>query len=187
MSKKLIKVNKIEIPIYEKEGKDFFNLSELAKKFGEGNHQEKIRNWMRNKDTLNFLETYESLYNEKFNSGHMTGIKENNLRNNARVSASDYISATNAKFMKVEKGRYGGVYANFDIAAHFMMWLSSVWQIFFIKDYHRLKMKELDEDDRLLIDIFFAQKNVDNLMESLRNEEDRLAFLKEKQTRKLKK
>ena len=187
MSKKLIKVNKIEIPIYEKEGKDFFNLSELAKKFGEGNPREKVRSYMRNKDTLNFLGTYEGTYNANFNVGEFAHIKENNLRNNSKVSISDYISATNAKFMKVEKGRYGGVYANFDIAAHFMMWLSSVWQIFFIKDYHRLKMKELDEDDRLLTDIFFAQKNVDNLMESLRNEEDRLAFLKEKQTRKLKK
>ena len=187
MSKKLIKVNELEIPIYEKNGEDFFNLTELAKKFGSGNPQEKIRNWMRNKDTLNFLETYESLYNPDFNTGHMTGIKENNSRNNTRVSAGDYIAATNAKFMKVEKGRYGGVFANFDISAHFMMWLSSAWQIFFIKDYHRMKMKELEEKDSLLSDIFYAQKNVDNLMESLRYEQDRLALLKRKQAKKLKK
>lgn len=187
MSKKLIKVNELEIPIHEKGGEDYFNLTELAKKFSEGNPQEKIRNWMRNKDTLHFLEIYESMYNKDFNTGQMTGIKDNNSRNNTRVSVSDYVTATNAKFMRAEKGRYGGVFANFDISAHFMMWLSSAWQIFFIKDYHRMKLKELEEKDSLLSDVFYAQKNVDNLTESLRFEQDRLELLKKKQVQKIKK
>ena len=59
-----------------------------------------------------------------------------------------------------------------------MMWLSSVFQIWFVRDYRRMKEIELSEE--LKLEKFYAQKNVDNLMESLRNEQDRLEQLKTK-------
>jgi len=175
-AKKKLHIEGKEVTIREENGMEWFSLNELAKKFSKGDSSIKIRNYFTNKDNLNFLETYEGVYNEEFNSTGMGQVRNNNLRNDTKVSPGDYVTQTNAKFIKVKQGRYGGTFANFDIASHFMMWLSSIFMVYFIRDYRRMKEIELQESKSL--QTFYAQKNVDNLMETLRNEQDRLELLK---------
>jgi len=179
--KKKLEIQGKRITIREEEGIDWFSLNELAKKFSEGDASVKIRNYFTNKDNLNFLETYEGVYNEDFSLAGMGLIRNNNLRNDTKVSSGDYVTKTNAKFIKVKEGRYGGTFANFDVASHFMMWLSSIFLVYFIRDYRRMKEIELKENKSL--QAFYAQKNVDNLLETLRNEQDRLELLKKQKTK----
>lgn len=178
MSKKKFKVEGKEITV-EKEGDiEWFNLNELAKKFGKTNPTESIRSWMKKTDTLNYLDAYEQIYNPDFKVDEMDRFIRDAIKNNTKVSAQDYAKKTNAKFLKSSRGRYGGTFANFDIATNFMMWISSVFQIWFVRDYRRLKEAEIKEE--LKLEKFYAQKNVDNLMESLRNEQSRLEALNKK-------
>ena len=175
--KKTLKIEGKEITIRDEDGLEWFSLNELSKKFSQGDSSIKIRNYFTNKDNLNFLETYEKVYNKDFNSTGMGLVKLNNLRNDTKVSAGDYVEKTNAKFIKVKQGRHGGTFATFDIASHFMMWLSSIFMVYFIRDYRRMKEIEMKENNNL--QLFFAEKNVDNLLETLRNEQDRIGLLKE--------
>ena len=175
--KKKLEIEGKEITIRDEDGLEWFSLNEMAKKFSQGDASVKIRNYFTNKDNLNFLETYEKVYNKDFNSTGMGLVKLNNLRNDTKVSAGDYVQKTNAKFIKVKQGRHGGTFATFDIASHFMMWLSSIFMVYFIRDYRRMKEIEMKESNNL--QLFFAEKNVDNLLETLRNEQDRIGLLKE--------
>lgn len=184
MSKRKIKVENQEITIERSAGVEWFNLNELAKKFGKNNPTESIRSWMKRTDTLNYLDAYEQIYNPDFKVDEMNKFVREAIKNNTKISSEKYVKKTNAKFLKTSRGQYGGTFANFDIAAHFMMWLSSVFQIWFVRDYRR--MKEAEVSDELRLEKFYAQKNVDNLMESLRNEQERLENLNEK-TKKVKK
>jgi len=178
MSKKKFKVENQEITVQKLEGIEWFSLNELAKKFGKNNPTESIRSWMKKTDTLNYLDAYEQIYNPDFKVDEMNKFVREAIKNNTKVSTEDYIKTTGAKFLKTSRGRYGGTFANFDIATNFMMWLSSVFQIWFVRDYRRMKEIELSEE--LKLEKFYAQKNVDNLMESLRNEQNRLEQLRTK-------
>jgi len=152
-TRKKLHIEGKEITIKEENGLEWFSLNELAKKFSKGDTSVKVRNYFTNKDNLNFLETYEQVYNEEFNLTGMGRVKDNNLRNDTKVSPGDYVAQTNAKFIKVKQGRYGGTFANFDIASHFMMWLSSVFMVYFIRDYRRMKLIELEEPTKNSIQI----------------------------------
>lgn len=88
------------------------------------------------------------------------------------MTLADYEKASKSPFVHVQTGRNGGSWAVFQIASEFMMWISARFKVWFIKDYEQMKRKELLESKNL--DKFFAQKNVDNLLESLRYEQDRL-------------
>ena len=178
MKKSKLEIQGKSINLEEENGIEWFSLTELASKFAQGRPAESIRSWMKKFDTLNYLEAYEELYNPDFNVGQMPHVKDRFLRNNKKVNIQEYINETNAKFIRVKQGRYGGTFANFDIAAHFMMWISSAFQVWFVGDYRR--MKEEEKRRAAQGQIFYAQKNVDNLQESLRNELDRLTELKEK-------
>ncbi len=178
MSKKKLKIENREVTVERSQGMEWFNLNELAKQFGKNNPTESIRSWMKKTDTLNYLDAYEQIYNPDFNADEMTKFIRQAIKNNTKVSTEQYVKSTNAKFLRTSRGRNGGTFANFDVATHFMMWLSSVFQIWFVRDYRR--MKEAEYEQELRLEKFYAQKNVDNLMESLRNEQDRLEILQKK-------
>jgi len=183
MATKKIKVEDKEITIQNSDGIEWFDLNELARQFGKNNPKESIRSWIKKTDTLNYLDAYEQIYNPNFKSAEMTKFIREAIKNNTKVSTEQYVKTTNAKFLKTKRGRNGGTFVNFDIATHFMMWLSSVFQIWFVRDYRR--MKEAEKEEELKLEQFYAEKNVDNLIETLRNEQERLELI-EKKTQKLK-
>ena len=119
---------------------DYISLTDMTKKF-EG-QSALIEQWLRNKDTLLFLGTWETLYNTDFNSLEFEGIKNEAGRNSFYLSVKKWIDITNAKGIISTAGRYGGTFAHKDIAFEFGSWLSPEFKLYLIKEFQRLKLEE---------------------------------------------
>jgi hypothetical protein len=101
-----------------------------------------ISDWLRNRNTIEFLGIWESVYNPTFNYGEFAIIKSKVGLNNYKLSAKDWINSTNAVGIKSTTGRYGGTFAHPDIAFEFGMWISPEFKIYLIKEFQRLKEEE---------------------------------------------
>ncbi|RKY53722.1 MAG: KilA-N domain-containing protein [Candidatus Neomarinimicrobiota bacterium] len=145
MSKtKQITVKGSNISILEIDNRDFISLSDMVKSF-EGKSA-LIEQWLRNKDTVEFLGIWEQINNPSFNSLEFEGIKNASGTNRFYLSAKKWINATNAIGLIAKAGRYGGTFAHKDIAFEFGSWLSAEFKLYLIKEFQRLKD---DENDRL--------------------------------------
>ena len=134
---KKIKVESVEITIFDtKEGEDFFSITDMLKA-KDGDFF--VTEGLRNRNTLEFLGAWESLHNAHFNYGEFAIIRNQAGLNNFKVSVKEWVSRTNAIGITAKTGRYGGTYAHKDIAMHFCMWISPVFQLYVIKEYERLK------------------------------------------------
>ena len=101
-----------------------------------------IKNWMRRKDTIEFLGLWESLNNLNFNSVEFDRIKSEAGYNSFTLSPKKWISLTNAIGIISKSGRYGGAFAYSDIAFEFASWISAEFKMYVIQDYKRLKSDE---------------------------------------------
>ena len=133
-----------EIKILAHEGSDYISLTDMVKNFDGGGAL--IEQWLKNKDTVLFLGVWERINNPDFNSLEFEGIKNEAGRNSFYLSARKWIEATHAKGLIASAGRYGGTYADKDIAFEFGSWLSPEFKLYLIKEFHRLKE---DENRRL--------------------------------------
>jgi hypothetical protein len=104
-----------------------------------------IIKWLSLKSTIEYIGEWEALYNPDFNYTEFGTIKNAAGSNNFVLSVKNWIEATNAIGINAKAGRYGGTYANKDIAFHFGMWISPKFQLLLVKEYQRLKE---DENDR---------------------------------------
>ncbi len=138
-AQKKIIVKNTEIAIFEKNEEDYISLTDMAKNFGGGSI---IENWLRNKDTIEFLGIWEQLYNENFNSLEFEGIKNQAGYNRFTLSSKKWIEKTNAIGIIAKTGRYGGTFAQKDIAFEFGSWLSAEFKLYLIKEFQRLKNEE---------------------------------------------
>ena len=111
----------------------------MAKNFGGSSV---IENWLRNKDTIDFLGIWEQLYNSDFNSLEFEGIKNQAGYNRFTLSAKKWIEKTGAIGIIAKTGRYGRTYAQKDIAFEFGSWLSAEFKLYLIKEFQRLKDEE---------------------------------------------
>jgi len=175
MKKEKFSINGKPVKYEEIDGIEWFSLTDLAKHFGKGRPAETLRSWLKNSDTLNYLEEYEKTFNPDFNVGQMPHVKSDFSKNYNKPSVKKYVKKTNAKFLKAKEGRAGGTYASFDIAIQFCMWISSKFQIWFIRDYR--KMKELEQNAMLNYEEWKTQKNIDAAMDILRFEQDALEII----------
>ena len=105
-----------------------------------------IIKWLSLKSTIEYLGEWEALYNPNFNYTEFGTIKNNAGSNNFVLSVKMWIEQTGAIGIFAKAGRYGGTYANKDIAFHFGMWISPKFQLLLVKEFQRLKN---DENDRL--------------------------------------
>jgi hypothetical protein len=105
-----------------------------------------ISDWLRNRNTVEFLGIWESVYNPNFNYGEFAIIKSQAGLNNYKISVKEWVEKTNAIGLKASAGRYGGTYAHADIAFEFGMWISAEFKIYLVKEFQRLKT---DESNRL--------------------------------------
>ena len=105
-----------------------------------------ISDWLRNRNTLEFLGVWEKMYNPNFNYGEFAIIKSQAGLNSYKISVKEWVAKTNAIGLQAKAGRYGGTYAHKDIAFEFGMWISPEFKLLLIKEYQRLK---LDENSRL--------------------------------------
>lgn len=139
---KKITVQSTEISVLiGKNDNDYISLTDMVKANDE---EDLIRNWMRNKNTLEYLGVWESLNNPNFKGVEFdTFMKEAGL-NRFNMTPRKWIEATNAIGIVSKAGRNGGTYAHKDIAFNFGMWISPTFQLYIIKEYQRLKEQESD-------------------------------------------
>jgi len=105
-----------------------------------------ISDWLRNRNTVEFLGIWESVHNPHFNYGEFAIIKSQVGLNSYKISVKEWVEKTGAIGLRATTGRYGGTYAHKDIAFEFGMWISPEFKIYLIKEFQRLKE---DEGQRL--------------------------------------
>lgn len=138
--KKSIQVEGTDISLLNANQHDYISLTDIDRKFeGGGRH---IENWLRNQNTIEYLEVWEELYNPDFNSMQLHGIKEKIGVNRFLLSAKKWTELTNAIGIQSKAGRYGGTFAHPDIAFNFCLWLSPRFQLYVVKEFQRLKTEE---------------------------------------------
>lgn len=120
---------------------DYISLTDIAW-YKSDEPSDVIKNWMRRKDTIEFLGLWESLNNTNFNSVEFDRIKSEAGYNSFTLSPKKWISLTNAIGIISKSGRYGGAFAYSDIAFEFASWISAEFKMYVIQDYKRLKSDE---------------------------------------------
>ena len=105
-----------------------------------------ISDWLRNRNTVEFLGIWERVHNTNFNYGEFAIIKSQAGLNSYKISVKEWVAKTNAVGLRATAGRYGGTYAHKDIAFEFGMWISPEFKVYLIKEFQRLKE---DENRRL--------------------------------------
>ena len=120
---------------------DFISLTDMVHESENGSSV--IDNWLRNKNTLEFLSVWEEIYNPAFNSLEFEEIKKNAGFNRFTMSVKQWLTRTNAIGLMAKAGRYGGTYAHKDIAFEFASWISPKFKLYLIKEFQRLKDEEI--------------------------------------------
>lgn len=141
MEKVKIDVQGAEVRMRKMERGDFICLTDIAKTSDQPTDYT-IRNWLRNRGTIEFLGVWEGIHNENFNPAGFDGIRIKTGLNNFSPSATDWVAQTNAIGIESSAGRYGGTFAHFDIAIHFCNWLSPEFYAYFIEQFRQLKESE---------------------------------------------
>lgn len=136
-----ITVQDTSVSIISSNENDYISLTDIAKyKSDEPNTV--IGNWMRNRNTIEYLGVWESLYNPNFNPTEFEGFKKNAGLNAFTLSPQKWINATNAIGIISKAGRYGGTYAHKDIAFKFASWISVEFELYIVKEFQRLKQEQ---------------------------------------------
>lgn len=131
MSNKIIEVQNIKINITSIDDNDYICISDFGKfKEGKSKADDVIRNWLRNRITLEFLGTWESIYNPNFNSVEFDGFRRTAGLHTFTLSVTEWCEITNAIGIYSKRGKYGGTYAHKDIAFEFASSISPVFKLF---------------------------------------------------------
>ena len=147
MVKDVLKAKGIDISIYTKDFEnEFISLTDIAKYRNEDDPRFVIQNWMRNRNTIEFLAVWEELHNPEFNRVQFDAVRNEAGLNRFVMTPTKWITQMNAIGIVSKAGRYGGTYAHTDIAMAFATWISPEFQLYIMKDYRRLKT---DENSRL--------------------------------------
>ena len=139
MAKKKIEVEGKEITIILDNKQEYISLTDMLKA-KDGDFF--ISDWLRNRNTVEYLGIWESVYNPHFNYGEFAIIKSQAGLNSYKLSVKEWVEKTKAIGLKATAGRYGGTYAHSDIAFEFGMWISPQFKIYLIKEFKRLKEEE---------------------------------------------
>jgi KilA-N domain. len=136
----VISVQNISVTIASFDVDDYICITDMAKaKGGDARAADIIKNWIRNRSTLEFLGTWEKMYNPSFKVVEFDHFKMQAGLPTFVLSAKQWIEKTNAIGLYVQAGRYGGTYAHKDIAFEFGSAISPVFKLYLLKEYQRLK------------------------------------------------
>ena len=139
----IIRVEGVGIGIKEIDSQRYISLTDIAKKKNSEEPRFVIINWLRNRNTVEFLGIWEKIHNPNFNRVGFDTVRSNAGLNSFTISPSKWIEATNAIGIISKSGRYdGGTYAHEDIALEFASWISPEFKLYFIKEFRRLKYEE---------------------------------------------
>ncbi|MBE8715520.1 KilA-N domain-containing protein [Sphingobacterium hungaricum] len=146
---KNIQVKGINIVLLEYHREDYISLTDIAR-YKDSNHTDIIiQNWMRNRNTIELLGFWESIYNLEFKPLEFEGFRKEAGLNSFVMTPKRWIEKTNAIGIVSKSGRYGGTFAHKDIALEFASWISIEFKLYVIKEFQRLKE---DENNRHLLD-----------------------------------
>ena len=162
MSKKKIKVQGLQIHIEAGNQSEYISITDIAKKSNNKRPERVIQNWLKNISTVKYLFTWEKIHNPTLKHPQMGGVLEFVLDNSNYMSPKKWIKLTNAIGIYTKAGRGGGTYAHKDIAFNFLYWLSPEFQIYFIKEFQRLKEEESNHK-QLKWDIEKITDNIDEI------------------------
>lgn len=137
-----IAVKDVLIRTMTKDGIDFICITDIAKQKNPMDPNGVIANWMRNRETVEFLGIWETLYNPRFNPLEFDGFRKQAGLNAFTLSPSRWVDATGAIGIISRAGRYGGTFAQTDIAFEFASWISVEFKLYLVKEFQRLKAEE---------------------------------------------
>ena len=135
MSEVLV-VKGLDIRIINQLDEEYISLTDMLRGKDSGFF---ISDWLRNRNTLEYIGIWESVHNPNFNYGEFAIIKNMSGLNNFKISVKELVNRTNAISIVSKAGRYGGTYAHKDIAFEFGMWISPEFKIYLVKEYQLLK------------------------------------------------
>lgn len=134
-----IVVKDTEVRIIKVNGEDYICITDMIKA-KDGDFF--ITDWLRNRNTLEYIGIWERINNPEFNCGEFATIKSRSGLNNFKISVKEFVARTNAVCLQAKAGRYGGTYAHKDIAFEFAMWINPEFKIYMVKEFQRLKEME---------------------------------------------
>ena len=140
--KKKIKVQETEISVTNINGEDYICLTDMVR--GEDG-KDHIKNWMRNRNTVEFLGVWEQMHNPNFKGVEFDTFRREAGLNNFTLTPKKWVEATDAIGIVSKSGNGGGTYAHVDIAFEFGMWISPQFKLYLIKEYQRLKKIESNQ------------------------------------------
>ena len=120
---------------------DYISITDIAK-YKTDDSNAVIANWMRNRNTIEFLGIWETLYNPDFKPLEFEGFRKQAGLNAFTLSPTKWVNNTNAIGIIVKSGRYGGTFAHKDIAFKFASWISVEFELYIVKEFQRLKEAE---------------------------------------------
>ena len=133
-----------EISILHIDAEDFISLTDIARHKDALNTDDIIKNWLRNRNTVELLGFWEQLHNPDFKPLEFEGFRKQAGLNSFTMTPKKWIESTNALGIISKSGRYGGTFAHRDIAFEFASWISIEFKLYFIKEFQRLKNEESD-------------------------------------------
>ncbi len=143
MKNRIITVQDIDISVSRENRDDYICITDIAGAKGENSRAaDVIRNWLRNRSTLEYLATWEQIYNSDFKVFESEHFKRQAGLLTFTPSVSEWVEQTNAIGLYVKRGKYGGTYAHKDIAFEFASAISPVFKLYLIKEFQRLKEEE---------------------------------------------
>lgn len=151
MKNKVIEVQNVHISISKQKLDDYICITDIAKaKSDSVRAADVVRNWLRNRGTLEYLSVWEQIYNPNFKVFESEHFKKQAGLLTFTPSVSEWVNETNAIGLYVKRGKYGGTYAHKDIAFEFASAISPVFKLYLIKEFQRLK----EEADILNVALF---------------------------------
>ncbi len=142
MKNKKIKVKGTLIRLQSSTREDYISLTDIARFKDSKRTDYIIQNWLRNRNTIEFLGIWERLNNPDFNPIEFEGFRNKAGLNSFVLTPKQWIEKTNAIGIISKSGRYGGTYAHKDIAFEFASWISVEFKLYLIKEFQRLKEEE---------------------------------------------
>jgi hypothetical protein len=153
-NKNSINVKGTEISIFSNNENEYISLTDIVRFKDAANTDSIIQNWLRNRNTLELLGFWETIYNPNFKPLEFEGFRKQAGLNSFVLTPKKWIETTNAIGITSKSGRYGGTFAHKDIAFEFASWISIEFKLYIIKEFQRLKE---DENNRLKLEWNFQR------------------------------
>jgi hypothetical protein len=141
MKKQKLNINGVLVSVKDN---DYISLTDIARHRDADTPAFIVRNWLKNQNTLMFLETWETVHNENFDIEASRSFRLANGSGGFSPTPRKYIEQTKAISLRSSAGRYGGTFAHSEVALHFCFWFDATFQVYLMKEFQRLKKEEFE-------------------------------------------